>query len=141
MSLSPISLNPGSSITYIDESELYDSTGIKINYGYNGRNVYGDEASSAYAAIMQTPGLHNIHISRQLTDGEEIRLHWRNGCDLIFFCDDGKTKVKKVVGGTYQEIGKWADEDGHSENTCLKFEDDVLTKRFDYIETKTFKEF
>lgn len=149
MSLSPITLNPGNNRTQINEEELYNPDGIEIHYGYDGKAVYGylDESGAEaeefpYSALAQTPGLHNINLSRPLEPGEEITLHWRNNYDLIIFCDEnGITKVKKPIGGTYQEIGKWADDSGYSENTCPKFDDDILTKRFDYIETKVFKEF
>ena len=51
------------------------------------------------------------------------------------------TKVKKINGGSYSEIGKWADESGNSEYTALLFDDDINTKRFDKIKVKTFEEF
>lgn len=188
MPLSPIILSAGRSKTNIDENELYNPEGIVIHYGYDGRAVYGDEPGYAYSAITQTPGLHNIKLSRTLAPGEKITLHWRNGYDLIiynpgseeyveieepsqeelptyyekneetgsyFLTQDTvidpnktyykfiipKTRVKKRVGGSYQEIGKWLSSDGNSENTYPLFKDDVLTKRFDYIETKNFREF
>lgn len=143
MPLSPITLNAGRNKTNIDEDELYNPDGIVIHYGYDGRAVYGDEEGYAYSAISQTPGLHSIQLDRVLMPGEEIVLHWRNGYDLIIYNPGipNRTLVKKRVGGSYQEIGKWSSPDGNSERTCPLFEDDVLTKRFDYIETKNFREF
>lgn len=137
-----LTLSAGNTTTTINEEDLYNPDGIEIHYGYDGRKIYGDADNYAYSAIAQTPGLHNITLSRPLVAGEEITLHWRNNYDLIIFCgDDGKTRVKKQVGGTYQEIGKWANQNGSSEETLIKFNDDVLTKRFDYIETKVLREF
>ena len=134
----------GESIQYINENDLYNPDGIKILYGFkDGRKkyAYGDSPDTGFGGIEQTCGLHGVHLSRRLANGEKVVLHWRNGYDLIFYCEGDKTKVKKRVGGTYQEVGKWADENGNSEFACPKFNDDIYTKRFDYIETKNFKEF
>lgn len=136
-----LNLSPGSSKTPINE-ELYNPNGVEIHYGYDGKAVYGDEEDYAYSAITQTPGLHNITLSRPLASGEKVVFRWRNNYILVIYCDDsGKTRVRKTIGGTYQEIGKWLDEEGNFENTCPKFNDNVLTKRFDYIETKKLREF
>lgn len=138
-----INLSPNDSKKYIDENDLYNPDGIEIFYGYKGdkKYAYGDEDDVAFGGIEQTGGLHGIHLSRPLSEGERVILHWRNNYDLIIFCKGGKTRVKKRIGGTYQEIGKWADENGNSEYTTYKFKDDIYTKRFDYIETENFKEF
>lgn len=127
---------------YIDETELYNPDGIEITYGFKDgqkKYVYGDEQEYGYGGIEQSGGLHGIHLSRELKEGERVVFHWRNGYDLVFFYKDGKTKVKKRVGGSYQEIGKQID--GDAEHTSVRFDDDIYTKRFDYIETKNFKEF
>ena len=133
----------GNSKQYIEEGELYNPNGIETLYGFKDglkKYVYGDEQGLGYGGIEQTGGLHSVRLSRPLSEGESVVVHWRNGYDLIFFYKDGITKVKKRVGGTYQEIGKWTDESGNSEYTAIKFDDDIYTKRFDYIETKNFKE-
>ena len=155
MSLS-ITLESGATKTKIHEfpttdpssdEYLYNPDGLEVAYGFDGekRYMYGaiDESSDTFAfgGKEYSAGLHNVHLSRALHPGEEVRLIWRNGYRLIIFCDEnGVTKVKKPVGGSYQEIGKWASINGNSENTCIKFNDDVKTKRFDYIETINFKE-
>lgn len=155
-----LNLNPGKQREPLNEDkQLYNPSGIEIHYGYDGRAVYGaigpDKTEFPFTAIQQTPGLHNIQLSRALEPGEQIVLHWRNNSELVI-CgetlvvrDDkgnptGETKkvvkVKIPVGGTYQEVGKWADETGNSEHVLPTFEDSVLTKRFDYIETRALKE-
>ena len=58
-----------------------------------------------------------------------------------FYLYPAKTRVERRIGGSYQEIGKYVNLTGSSENTCPKFNDDVLTKRFEYIETQVYKEF
>lgn len=133
-------LSPGSNRTLLNEDELYNPSGIEIHYGFGGKAVYGDDGDNTpYTAIEQSAGLHTIKLSRALKAGEKLTFRWRNNYELILFCDnDGKTKVKKTVGGTYQEIGKQKD---GNDTTCLKFDDDVLTKRFGYIETRTLREF
>ena len=120
---------------------LYDPSGVIIHYGFDGNVVYGDKEGYAYSGLENSPGLHSINMSRKLLKGESIILTWKNGYQLLIYEDNGITKVKKRNGGSYQEVGQWADEDGHKEHTALKFDDDITLKRFDYIETKNFKEF
>jgi len=122
------------------ENVLYNPDGVSIHYGYDGKKVYGDEDGYAYSGIENTGGIHSIHLSRELTSGEYLILNWRNGYQLIIWSDGNKTRVKRRKGGSYQEIGKWIN-DGNSEKTCLLFNDNVYTKRFDKIETKMFEEF
>ena len=139
-----LNFESGKSKQYVDENQLYNPDGIKIFYGYKDgqkKYIYGDNINEGYGGIEQSGGLHGIHLSRALNEGEEVVVHWRNGYDLIFFWENGETKVKKRTGGSYQEVGKWADENGYSEYTSFKFNDDISKKRFDYIETKNFKEF
>ena len=132
----------GNSTKYVDEERLYNPEGIEILYGFKDglkKYVYGDTDEAGYGGLEQTGGLHGIHLSRPLSEGESVVVHWRNGYELVFFCKDGITKVKKRTGGSYQETGKQISKD--SEYTSIKFDDDIYTKRFDYIETKNFKEF
>lgn len=147
-----LNFQAGNNKQYIEENELYSPSGIEILYGFKDglkKYVYGDEEGAGYGGLEQTGGLHSVRLSRPLSEGESVVVHWRNGYELVFFSEiieeNGVqkriTKVKKRVGGTYQEVGKWADESGNSEYTTIKFNDDIYTKRFDYIETKNFKEF
>lgn len=156
--MEPLKLSPGNQRNLLNEDKLYNPNGIEIHYGYDGRAVYGaldsDKTEFPFTAIQQTPGLHNIQLSRALEPGEKVVLHWRNNSELLIYGDtiierdeEGKViktedvvRVKISVGGTYQETGKWVDEEGNSEYTLPKFDDDVFTKRFDYIETRTLKE-
>ena len=119
---------------------LYDPSGVIIHYGFDGNVVYGDQEGYAYSGLEKSPGLHSIYLSRKLFEGENITLTWKNGYQLLIYVEDGVTKVKKRSGGSYQEIGQWADGNGHSEKTALKFNDDVTLKRFEKIETKSFEE-
>lgn len=153
-----LNLSLGNQRNLLSEDELYNPNGIEIHYGYDGRAVYGaldsDETEFPFTAIQQTLGLHSIQLSRALKPGEKVILHWRNNSELLIYGDtvverdeEGKViktedvvRVKIPVGGTYQETGKWADEEGSSEHTLPKFDDDIFTKRFDYIETRTLKE-
>ena len=140
-----LNLSLGNQRNLLNEDELYNPNGIEIHYGYDGRAVYGaldsDETEFPFTAIQQTLGLHSIQLSRALEPGEKVILHWRNNSEIVICCDnEGITRVKIPVGGTYQETGKWADEEGNSEHTLPKFDDDIFTKRFDYIETRTLKE-
>ena len=156
-----ITLNAGKSTTKINEfpdgsssAYLYNPEGVDIAYGFNGEKHYmygaidASSAEFAFGGKEQSGGLHSINLSRELKEGEEVRLVWRNGYQLIIFSEiieeNGVkkriTKAKKPSGGSYQEIGKWVNSDGSSENTCIMFEDNVLTKRFDYIKIMNFKE-
>ena len=153
-----LNLSLGNQRNLLNEDELYNPNGIEIHYGYDGRAVYGaldsDETEFPFAATQQTLGLHSIQLSRALEPGEKVILHWRNNSELLIYGDtvverdeEGKViktedvvRVKIPVGGTYQETGKWVDEEGNSEHTLPKFDDDIFTKRFDYIETRTLKE-
>ena len=132
---------------------IYNPDGIEVGFGYdakksNGGNLrafYGGLNSSsaeiAYSGIEKSSGLHNINLSRPLVKGEKIIINWKTGPGLVIYCDEnGITKVKRRSGGTYNEIGKRNSESGSSENTALFFNDDVNTKRFDYIETVFFEE-
>lgn len=140
-------LSSGASKTILNESEIYDpEANIDILYGSrdssNAMFSFGGEDSSgaiSYGGYEHSNGLHRVHLNRKLTDGERIRLHWFNGCDLIIFGENGKTKVKRVVGGTYQEAGL-LDNNGN-ENTFLTFDDDISKTRYGYIETQNFQEF
>ena len=149
-----LTLNSGTTKTKINEfpidassASLYNPDGVDVAYGFDGekRYMYGaidsSSAEFAFGGKEHSAGLHNVNLSRPLVEGEEIHLIWRNGYQLVVFCENGVTKVKKPVGGSYQEIGKWASVNGNSENTCIKFNDDVSTRRFDYIETREYKEF
>ena len=134
-------------------SALYSESGLEIGYGYNDRDgnnnriktFYGgaDSSNAAlfYGGVGNSAGMHGIHLNRPLAEGEEINITWYNGYQLVIYEDHGTTKVKKRNGGSYSEIGKWLDEDGISERTALLFDDDMYTKRFDKIETKSFEEF
>ena len=130
---------------------LYSDSGLEMNYGFDDRNrdgnciktAYGGldgEGALNYGGIGNSAGVHGIHLSRPLAAGEEINITWYNGYQLIIYEDDGTTKVKKRNGGSYDEIGKWADENGNSEYTALLFDDDMYTKRFDKVETESFEE-
>ena len=120
---------------------LYDPDGVAISYGFDGDKVYGDVEGYAFSGIEKSPGLHSIHLSRSLKEGESVVFTWKNGYQLIIYEENGTTKVKKINGGSYDEIGQWLNEDGHSEHTALKFDDNIRLKRFEKIETKTFEEF
>ena len=159
MSLSPITLSAGKSNIPLYEfpvvgktvNYLYNPDGVIINYGYDSQGRYrvaygalsSSSASSAFAfeGKEYSAGIHSIHLKRQLTAGEEVSLTWKDGHQLVIYEEDGVTKVKKRNGGSYSEIGKWKDENGNSEYTALYFNDDMNTKRFDKIETKSFEEF
>lgn len=139
-----LNFQSGNNKQYIEENELYNPEGIEVFYGFRDgvkKYYYSDSDDSGYGGLEQSGGLHAIHLSRPLTEGEKVFVNWRNGYQLIIFCENGKTKVKKRTGGTYQEVGKWADETGNSEYTVVRFDDDIYKKRFEYIETKNFKEF
>lgn len=130
---------------------LYNPEGIEINYGYDSQGRYrvaygaldsnNNNPEFVFGGKDYSSGLHNIHLSRTLTNGEEIVLTWYDGHQLVLYGENGMTKVKKINGGSYSEIGKWADESGNSEYTALLFDDDINTKRFDKIKVKTFEEF
>ena len=255
MSLSPIILQAGKSNIPLYEfpvegdtvNYLYNPDGIIVNYGYDFdgryRVAYGalesESSSSAFAfeGKEYSSGLHSINLSRPLAAGEEIKLVWYDGHQLVIYAENGyletipnsnphseglyelnhiegyfltddttnidgnyykkiidnyvkvdesdlypesgtavnpknlewyvyksyykydltedteinpnkkyysyalMTKVKKRSGGSYNEIGKWADETGSSEHTALLFDDDMNTKRFDKIEIENFEEF
>lgn len=159
MSLSQITLPTGKSNIPIYEfpiagttgiNYLYNENGIEINYGYdsNGRYrvAYGalldnNHSEFAFGGKDYSAGLHSIKLGRRLTVGEEINLVWHDGHRLVIYEENGTTKVKKRNGGSYNEIGKWINEDGSSEHTALYFNDDLNTKRFDKIEIKSFEEF
>lgn len=122
-------------------TSIYNPNGVEIHYGFDGKKAYGalDENNDEFffGGIEKSGGLHSVQLSRPLVEGEKITLNWKNGYRLIIWCDsDGITKVKRVKGGSYQEIKK---EDG--EKNVLLFNDDVYTKRFDYVESKIFEEF
>ena len=134
---------------------LYNPDGIEVGYGYDARKseeegggqlrvFYGglDESNNEiiYSGIENSAGLHNITLSRELLENERIIINWKNGYQLVIYEEGGTTKVKKRNGGSYDEIGKWADNTGNSEYTALYFDDDMNTKRFDKIETKSFEE-
>lgn len=157
-----LSLATGKSKTEIREfaglgsdNVLHNPNGIEVGYGYdtnkeNGgrlRVFYGGKQNSneiIYAGRDRSFGTHNINLSRPLVEGESIFINWKNGTGLKIYCEREntklKTKVKKICGGSYGEIGKWASENRESENTSLLFDDDMNTKRFDKIETVFFKE-
>ena len=157
MSLNPITLPAGKSNIPLYEfpvsgetvDYLYNEDGVEINYGYdsegNYRVAYGaldnNNEEFAFGGKIHSAGLHNIHLNRPLAEGEKISLTWKDGHQLIIYEEGGVTKVKKRNGGSYSEIGKWADENGNSEYTALLFDDDMNTKRFDVIETESFEEF
>lgn len=132
-------------------SALYNPDGIEVGFGYDAKKSNGGELRTfygglennseiIYTGIEVSPGLHNIHLNRPLAEGEKIIINWKTGPGLVVYCENGVTKVKRRTGGTYNEIGKWNSNDGSSENTSLFFDDDVNTKRFDYIETVFFEE-
>lgn len=127
---------------YGESPYIYNPDGVEIHYGFDGKKAYGaiDENNDEFffGGIEKSGGLHSIQLSRPLTNGEKITLNWKNGYQLIIWCDNGVTKVKKRTGGSYQEIGK---KKGSGEENVLYFNDDVYTKRFGYIESKTFEEF
>ena len=153
-----LSLAAGKSKTEIREfaglgsdNVLHDSEGVEVGFGYDTRKenggklrvFYGGKQNNndiIYAGKDKSYGLHNINLSRQLNEGESIFINWKNGTGLKIYCEDGITKVKRICGGSYDEIGKWVSENGESEYTSLYFDDDVNTKRFDKIETIFFKE-
>ena len=128
-----------------EENVLYNSEGVDIVYGFNGekRYVYGaigknNSEEIAFGGKEYSAGLHSISLSRALANGEKIHIMWYDGHQLIIYAEDGITKVKKINGGSYNEIGK---KTSTGENTALYFNDDMNTKRFDKIETKSFEEF
>ena len=120
-----------------------DFNEVSISYGSldndNNKFAYGYDNGNMYGGVHKSNGLHYIKLSRELKDDETIKIHWLNGCDLVIFAENGKTKVKRVVSGTYQEIGL-LDDDG-KEKTVITFGDDISKVRFGYIETKNFQEF
>ena len=134
----------GSATPYVAGLTLTDnqkSKSIAVIYKVDGDKVYGDVEGYAFSGIEKSPGLHSIHLSRSLKEGESVVFTWKNGYQLIIYEENGTTKVKKINGGSYDEIGQWLNEDGHSEHTALKFDDNIRLKRFEKIETKTFEEF
>lgn len=118
------------------------------NYNYGGLESSSADSLFDFGGIEYSPGLHGITLSRSLEPGEKITIKWKNGYELVLYGElinwnaenVPYTRVKIISGGSYQETGKWVDESGNSEHVCPKFNDDVYTKRFDYIETKNFKE-
>ena len=217
-----------------EDNALYTDEGLEVGYGYNSEASQSGTESNRnktrprvfysgldnndeiiYAGIEHSAGLHNINLSRPLTEGEMITINWLNGQQLVIYEEGGKTKVKKPNGGSYSELGKWTtyknvalyaavkepatdeldtyyeisggryikttDESivpgktyyiyidygnvfeltdgryvlvenpnvvgrryyiatGEAEETALKFDDEMKTKHFDYIETRSFEE-
>lgn len=111
MSLNPITLQAGKSNIPLYEfpiegetvDYLYNPDGVIINYGYdsNGhyRVAYGALSSSslnsafAFEGKKYSAGLHNINLSRPLTAGEEVKLTWHDGHQLVIYTENGYTEV------------------------------------------------
>ena len=130
-----------------EDNVLYNGEPQTIEYGFmsgNDLSAYGANGENNtvinYGGQTNSAGTHTIHLSRPLARGEKILFNWYNGYQLIIYEEDGKTKARKPSGGSYNEIGKWANDDGSEEHTAIRFDDDMLTKRFDKIEIRTSKE-
>lgn len=127
--------------------ELLENERIIINWknGYQ-LVIYSDEG---YKEVVPASGSnpHNLglyelkHIEGEGVNYQEYKITGDTQVqDKTYYEKTLMTKVKKRNGGSYDEIGKWADNTGNSEYTALYFDDDMDTKRFDKIETKSFEE-